>query len=64
MEAKDGDKSYVPRMVAGKKLGSVKIELKMVKEDYSGLMVGFQLTRKKLRRVRGESKNKDALTES
>lgn len=64
MEAREGDLSFVSQMAAVENLNSVKEKLKKMKENCYGLMVGMQLTRNRLQRVNGESKEKDVLIES
>lgn len=64
MEAREGDKSYLPWMVIVEKVNLVKVELEKTKKDRYSLMTNSQLTQKKLQQVRGKLKEKDISVES
>lgn len=59
--ARQGDISYVTRIVGLEKLYSVKAEPKKMKQDQYSLIVGLPLTEGELEQMRGEERKKDVL---
>lgn len=64
VDTEESDGSYLPKMLAVKKIGLVKEKLEKMKKNHHGLMISLQLTQRKLKRMKGESIRNHALIES